>query len=503
MQPIYSVAAMRKSDAKAIASGISAKELMRRAGEGIFSAYSWKGPVAVVCGPGNNGGDGFVLSLCLARAAIPCRILLLSQTFSEDGAFYFAQCKEAGIPVETGVESPDFSGDAEIVDCLYGTGFHGGLTETAKNWIEAINRSGKPVISVDINSGLHGDSGMGDPAVKSTLTVSIGFPKAGHYLGRAKDLIGKLVNIDIGIPLSERPYRLCEPGDFAAVLKSRPQCSHKGDYGYIGILGGCRAYAGAVKLANLSCAALRAGCGVASLIVAESLAPAVAPYLLESTLETIPDRDGEMLFDPDCLREVTARRRALAIGMGWGNAPANREILAWILKEYPGSLVIDADALNCLSQMDRGLLRQVSGRAILTPHPKEMERLCGVEVSELLENPVAHAMKFAREYSVTILLKGPTTVVTDGEETYLVNRGCAGMATAGSGDVLSGILAGLLGYSDAVPLTAACGAYLAGLAGELAEAEENPISMTSSDTILTIPAAMSRMLKEQEQNVVR
>ncbi len=499
MQPVYSVAAMRKSDAEAIASGTPARELMRRAGEGIFSAYPWQGRVAILCGPGNNGGDGFVLALCLARAGILCRILLLSQTFSEEGAFYFAQCREVGIPAETGVESPDFGGDAEIVDCLFGTGFHGELTERARNWIQAVNRSGKPVISADINSGLHGDSGMGDPAVKSTLTISIGFPKAGHYLGRAKDLIGKLVNIDIGIPLSERPYRLCEPGDFAAVLKPRQQCSHKGNYGYVGILGGCREYAGAVKLANLSCAALRAGCGVASLIVAESLSPAVAPYLLESTLETIPDRDGEMLFDPDRLRKVTARRRALAIGMGWGNAPANREILAWILKEYPGALVIDADALNCLSQMDRGLLRQVSGRVILTPHPKEMERLCGVEVSELLENPIAHAMEFAREYGVTVLFKGPTTVVTDGAETYLVNRGCAGMATAGSGDVLSGILVGLLGYSDAAPLTAACGAYLAGLAGELAEAEKTPIGMLSSDTILKIPAAVRQVMEGQQK----
>ena len=498
MQPVYSVAAMRKSDAAAIVAGIPARELMRRAGEGIFSAYPWKGPVAVVCGPGNNGGDGFVLALCFARAGILCRILLLSDSFSEDGAFYFAKCREAGIPVETEIAKPDFSGDCEIADCLFGTGFHGGLTETAKQWIEAINQSGKPVISADLNSGLHGDSGMGEPAVKSTLTVSVGFPKAGHYLGRAKDLIGRLINLDIGIPLSESPYRLCEAGDFATVLRFRPQCSQKGDYGYVGILGGCEAYAGAVKLANLSCAALRAGCGVAALMVPESLAPAVAPYLLESTLETIPDRNGAMLFDPGRLREITARRRALAIGMGWGNAPANREILTWILKEYPGFLVIDADAINCLSQMDRGLLRRVSGRAILTPHPKEMERLCGIPVPELLEDPVAHAMEFAAQYGVTLLLKGPTTVVTDGKETYLVNRGCAGMATAGSGDVLSGVLAGMLGYSDATPLTAACGAYLAGLAGELAEAEENPISMTSSDTIRMIPAAMSRMLEAQE-----
>ena len=136
---------------------------------------------------------------------------------------------------------------------------------------------------------------------------------------------------------------------------------------------------------------------------------------------------------------------------------------------------------------------------ILTPHPKEMERLCGIPVEEILRDPIRCAEEFARAHGVILLLKGPCTVVTDGEKTYLVNRGCAGMATAGSGDVLSGILAGLLGYAEASPLTVAAGAYLAGRAGELAEQESNAFSMTAGDTVRCIPKALSEILSAEKQ----
>ena len=141
------------------------------------------------------------------------------------------------------------------------------------------------------------------------------------------------------------------------------------------------------------------------------------------------------------------------------------------------------------------MLSDTHCRVVLTPHLKEMERLSGVSVADLQRDPVTHATAFARKYGICLLLKGCTTVVTDGEETYLVDRGCAGMATAGSGDVLSGILAGLLGYSEVTPLTVACGAYLAGRAGELAERDVNPVSMLASDTVSHIAEAVGELLK--------
>ena len=494
LQTVVDTKTMRHSDVETIRRGTDSRELMWRAGKGIFQSYAWKGPVAIVAGGGNNAGDGYVLALCFKEARIPCTIFLLSHSFSADGRYYYEKCKENGIETRLFDEKTDLSEYGEIVDCIFGTGFHGEVTGIAKTAIDSINQSGAAVISADINSGLDGDNGLSSLCVKSDLTVAIGFYKYGHFLGQAKDCIKTLTCVDIGIGLYGRAVSLAEDSDFSAVLRPRRNDSHKGDYGYVSLLGGCTEYAGAVKLANMSCAALRVGCGVAKLIVPASIAPSVAPYLLESTLALLPDESGHALLDPVRLDAVLAGQRALAIGMGWGRSPKNAEILLYILKHYSIPVVIDADGLNTLAEMDKTILLQTECKVILTPHPKEMERLSGIPITEIRKNPVGIAEVFAKEYGVCLLLKGTCTVVTDGVETYLVNRGCAGMATAGSGDVLSGILTGLLGYAPPTPLTVACGAYIAGLAGELAERAVNPISMLASDTMAHIGAAISEMI---------
>lgn len=494
MQAVVDVKTMRESDAAAIRGGVSSRALMYRAGEGLLRAYSWKGRTAIVCGSGNNAGDGYVLALLLQEASVPCTLFLAEERFSEDGLFYFNACKERGIEHRLCDGETDFSPYEEIVDCLLGTGFRGDPSPQLAAVIGAINRSGRPVISADVNSGLDGDSGRGTCCVQSTLTVSIGTYKSGHFLGDAKDVIGSLCNVDIGIPIRGRTRALLDGEDIAPVLGSRKQNSHKGSYGYVSILGGCREYAGAVKLASLSVAALRSGCGVAKLILPASLEASVSPYLLESTLALLPDEDGHALLSPEELDRALQGQRALAVGMGWGRSPHNQEILRHILRNYAIPVVIDADGLNTLAEMDLSLPEKTACRVILTPHPKEMERLCGLPVSEILRDPIRHAEEFAKENGVILLLKGPCTVVTDGETTYLVNRGCAGMATAGSGDVLSGVLVGLLGYAEATPLTVAAAAYLAGRAGELAERESNAFSMTAADTVKQIPNAFSEIL---------
>jgi NAD(P)H-hydrate epimerase len=359
-----------------------------------------------------------------------------------------------------------------------------------------VNAAGCPVISADINSGMSGNNGLGDPCVKSTITVAIGSYKYGHFLANAKDVIGSLTCAGIGIPVLDEPICLVpEKDDFASVLQHRYRNSHKGDYGYVGILAGCAEYSGAAKLANLSCAALRSGCGVSTLAVPRSLSDSVSPYLLESTLMAMPDDGvGHMVFDATALDELMKNRRALAVGMGWGRSSENERILTYLLTRYEGALVIDADGLNTLAEMDSSLLKTTRAKVFLTPHPKEFERLSGYSVKEILCNPVTLARQYASSMGVCVLLKGACTIVTDGEKGYLIDRGCAGMATAGSGDVLSGILAGLLGYAPANALTIACGAYLAGVAGELTEADSNAISMTASDTVQALPRAISMMI---------
>ncbi len=492
---VASVCVMRESDAATIRGGISGRQLMRRAGEGIYASYPWRGKVAIVAGYGNNAGDGYVLATLLHQEGIPCSIILLNEIFSPDGEYYYRECVKAG--VEICRYTPDFSFDGycEIVDCIFGTGFHGSATGVAAQVIEKINQSGKAVVSVDINSGMNGDSGLGSPCVRSTLTVSIGSYKQGHFLGNAKDVIGSLTNVDIGIDLIGKTSTLFDETDAKSVFPKRPRNSHKGSYGYVSILGGCREYAGAVKLANLSCAALRSGCGVAQLILPESLAQAVAPYLLESTLALFPDEGGHMIFDPALLDRILCKQVALALGMGWGRSPENERILRHILKTYAIPLVIDADGLNTLAVMEDGeeLLKKTACKVILTPHPLEFSRLSGLSTEEILKNPVKAAEEYAKKGSVCVLLKGACTVVTDGDVTYLVDRGSAGMATAGSGDVLSGILAGLLGFAPPTPITVAAGAYLAGRAGEAAASELGEVSMMASDTVRMIPSVIKAL----------
>lgn len=197
-----SVKTMRESDAAAIAGGIPSKELMKRAGEGIYHAAGWKAPVAIVCGKGNNAGDGYVVAGILHRNGIDCTIILLSDTFSEDGRYYFDQCLSDGIPVQIFDSSTDFSVYNTILDCILGTGFKGSVTGITKEAITAINQSGAVIISADIPSGLNGDTGEGETFVQSDLCVSIGTYKTGHFRGRCREAMKTKVNIDIGIVIT-------------------------------------------------------------------------------------------------------------------------------------------------------------------------------------------------------------------------------------------------------------------------------------------------------------
>ena len=279
--------------------------------------------------------------------------------------------------------------------------------------------------------------------------------------------------------------------DLKEVFREREKDSHKGTYGYVGIMGGCMEYTGAIKLANMSATALRAGCGVVRLIVPKSIESMIAPYLLEQTIFPI-DNDGEnkMKFNKENIDKALEKLKALATRMGWGTGEDNIAILKYILENKAIPCIIDADGLNTLSEMNLDILNRTKCKVILTPHLKEFERLSKIKIDKIKENPRQIAEEFAKKYNIILLLKGSTTIVTNGAETYLVDRGCPGMATAGSGDVLSGILVGLLGYNEANVKTIASGSYLAGVAGELAQEKYTDIGMKASDTIEMIPEAI-------------
>ena len=237
---------------------------------------------------------------------------------------------------------------------------------------------------------------------------------------------------------------------------------------------------------------MRAGSGVSRLIVPRSIAPGVLPYLLESTLMPVFDEEGKMVYNKKNLEMALEKVTALLAGIGWGESREYQLILKFILENYAIPLILDADGINTLSKMNLDILKNTKCKVILTPHIKEFSRLSGYTVDEILNNPVELAQVFADKYKVILLLKGTTTIVTDGFKTELVNRGCAGMATAGSGDVLSGIILGLCGFNDVSIDVVSCGAYINGLAGEMASGG-NDISMLSSDTINYIGRAIASM----------
>lgn len=497
MIDVLSVLNMKKSDEQTMRTVASGKELMKRAGEGVFRAFSWSSPVAIVCGSGNNAGDGYALALCLQNVGIRCTIFLLQEKFSPDGKYYYQRCREARIPIQRCTQETEFSSFKTIVDCIFGIGFSGIPDDFTRGIIAQINRSGRPVISVDINSGLNAENGLGHDCVRSELTVAIGGFKPGHFLNDAKDVIRRKISCDIGIRPAERPFALIEQKDVKQLLPLRKNNSHKANYGYIALIGGSLRYSGAIRLSALANAAMRSGSGVVTVASPKSICFALIPEILESTVFPLSESEGEYAFVPEEMVALSEKYKVIAFGMGMGNTPEVQSALRYLLKVYEGILILDADGLNALASIGVDTLQSARARIVLTPHCAEFSRICGKSTDEILASPVLSAKEFAGRFRVTLLLKGPTTIVTDGEQVYLTDRGCSGMATAGSGDVLSGILAALCGQqADDLPLTVVCAAYLNGRAGELAQQKTNAISMLASDTVAQIPQAVSECMRE-------
>ena len=498
MQTILTVQSMRESDARTIAGGIPGQELMGRAARAIFEAAQWQPPVAVVCGKGNNGGDGYALACLLQEAGIGCRLLVQGEPTTPDAQHYAEKCRQMQIPVLPWEQVTDLGEYRTVADCIFGTGFHGEAGGEAARIIGLINRSGAYVVSADINSGINGDNGLGPAAVLSDLTVSIGSLKPGHFLARAKDVMKRVVNADIGIPPVGHRLALMEEEDVRKLLPPREHFSNKGTYGTVALIGGSLPYSGAIRLAAMANAAMRSGAGIARIAVPKSLGPVVASAILESTLCPMDDREGHLAFSEENLAKAVDGTRAAAFGMGAGNTEDTRKIVDWLLRNYSGILVLDADGLNALAAIGPDRLQTAACRIVLTPHPGEFARLNGCTVPEVLEAPVAMAEDFARKHRVTVLLKGSATVITDGNDTWITDRGCPGMASGGSGDVLSGILAALSAWlPDNLLQATAAAAWINGRAGELAQEKSSDISMTAGDTARALPDVF-RLLRKQD-----
>ncbi len=282
--------------------------------------------------------------------------------------------------------------------------------------------------------------------------------------------------------------------DFGDVLTPRPRNSNKYDFGFVGIIGGSDHYSGAAKLANVAACACVSGAGVVRLIVPESIKDYVAPFLLESTLFTLPSENGRAIFDEAAMENAVKKLDSVAVGMGMTDSDETRKIVEYLLKNFKGNLIIDADGLNSIKDCPE-VLKDTSANVIITPHLGEFSRLIKVSSSVISDDPLRYAKAFAKEYKVKLLLKGPTTIVTDGEEAFLVDRGTAGMATAGSGDVLSGVLAAFSGKGKASLKAVALGAFACGYAAEIASEDICDIAYVASDTARFIKRAICEIYK--------
>ena len=271
------------------------------------------------------------------------------------------------------------------------------------------------------------------------------------------------------------------------MLATRPEDSHKGNFGYIALVGGSLEYSGAIRLASMANAAMRAGAGVATVAAPRSICSLIVPQILESTIYPLSDKGGELVFEKSEFDKLISKYDCIAVGMGIGNTEETRKAVDYLLTNYKGILIIDADGLNALAGFEDRIrkLKESNAQIILTPHVGEFKRLITNDES---------AEEFALKTDTIVLLKGHTTTVTNGMRTYKVTCGCAGMATAGSGDVLSGILSAICASNKKELMEAvAAGAYINGIAGEIAQKKSCDITMIASDTAGAVKEAIMKI----------
>ena len=481
MERILSVEQMRAADEYTIKGlGFSEEILTERAAAAVADEIRkrlYGGRVLVCCGKGNNGKDGKIIA----------RILSSLHGFTV-----------ATLNVYNGIfKLLDKKFDI-IVDCIFGTGLNREVEGKYKEAIEKINASGAYVVSCDIASGLNGDTGrvMG-AAVKADLTVAVQEYKLGHFLNDGADYSGEVVARDIGISIWGDEYaKRLNDEDAAKLFPKRARNVNKGTFGKVTIMGGSKSFAGSAILALNGLSALKVGAGYANLAVPDCIYGVVAGREPECTTTVFPT-DGEgFVFDEEKLKTLLASR-SMAVGAGMGVSEENFKIITYLVKNYEGRLVIDADGLNTLSKYGKEVLKEKSCEVILTPHVAEFARLIGTTKERVTENPVAAAKAFAGEFGVVLCLKSAVTVITDGKEVYLNTTGNAGLAKGGSGDVLTGIVAGMnanpFGEEPLFVTAAAC--YLFGKAGDAATKEGNEYSTVASDVIACIPKAINAIIK--------
>ncbi len=511
---ILNTAQMREADRRSIDElGIPSLVLMENAGRQVVAAIEasfdaqLSGRVAVLCGRGNNGGDGFVVARTLLQRGVDAAVFVVGAIAEVRG--------DARVNLEilgrlgvTAVEindaqswelhSSEIARCALIVDAIVGTGFSsrlGGLLETV---VADINAFGIPVVAVDLPSGMSADSPVPPGAcIDASMTVTLAALKLPLVLPPGEDLAGDVVIADIGIPhevvdsVEGRYVELLTPEHLRINVSPRPADSHKGDFGRVAVVAGSRGKTGAAYLAAMG--ALRSGAGLVTVGTPASCLPAVASLGPEYMTEALFESDGGLV--EDAARQVLELAHDVIVcGPGLGRRPEALAFVRALVQRAPVPLVLDADAITLLAEDPGVLVGREEREIIITPHPGEMARLIGRAIEEVQAHRIDVACDFATAHRVTVVLKGHRTIIATPEGRAFINpTGNPGMATGGTGDVLAGMIGAWL--AQLLDAEAACrlAVFLHGSAGDLAAAAEGQVAMIAGDLLRHIGPALRRL----------
>jgi len=513
---VLNAAQMREADRVTIEQiGIPSLVLMECAGRQVVSAIQQSFNdlaflrVAVICGPGNNGGDGFVVARTLLQAGYEASVFLIGPVASVRGDArvnleILGRLGQTVVEVsneqEWDLHFSDIATCDLVVDAMFGTGLKKPLAGLFETIVKDLNASDLPVVAVDLPSGLSADTpDLIGEAVEAELTVTFAAPKLPHMLPPGETQCGELVIADIGVPhdvidgLEGPKLEVITNGEVLVRLEPRDPDTHKGDYGRVLIVAGSPGKTGAAHLAAMG--ALRSGAGLVTIATTASAAPVVAAMAPEYMTLALAERDGALDAERALEQILALQADVIAVGPGLGTDAAQEAIVFGLIARSGVPLVLDADALNiCARAADR--LRGRDGLEIaITPHPGEMARLLDVSTEEVQQNRVEVARKFATSHNVYVVLKGHRTLVAAPDGRVAINRtGNPGMATGGTGDVLTGVVAAWM--AQLLDPEAACraGVYLHGRAGDLASAALGQPALTAGDVVRHLGQAWQETL---------
>ncbi|MDQ3962747.1 MAG: NAD(P)H-hydrate dehydratase [Actinomycetota bacterium] len=498
MRPLLSPQEMAAADKATIEAGTAVEVLMESAGRAVargaidVAGGRYGRRAVVVCGKGNNGGDGFVAARVMRAEGLGVRCLFVGDSDAIEGAarHHLELFRKRGGSVEP-FEARALTGTDVIVDALFGTGFRGEAEGPAAEAIDAMNTSGVPIVAVDIPSGVNGATGAADgPAVEAIVTIAMGAEKIGTAIGRGAALAGAVTVADIGIDVPDARVAMAQKVDVRNVLPTRAVDAHKRSNGAVALLVGSEGMSGAAILTARG--AVRMGAGYATVGVTTSVDPIISEALPEVLTKVVTDADVLGADALESFKEVLERADAVALGPGLGQGAMQRGLVERVLREVPLPVVVDADGLNVLAGHTDALVERTAA-AVITPHPAELARLLETETDAIQKDRLGAARAAAERFGCVVVLKGFRSITAGPDGTVVINpTGGPSLATAGTGDVLTGAVAALLaGGSE--PFDAAWAAtYVHGLAGDLAGDE----GVVAWDVAEALPDAIALVRSE-------